>query len=117
MEEVTVVGVVVLAVVWVYPVALSMRLLSWQIEREAKTEDFQKNPLHQHRPKLARSSTYRILLDAIGDALDDVLYHGTMVTLWFVVTKAHHAPMFVVRVPAHFDDAIIDLFAIGFQTG
>jgi len=63
-----------------------------------------------------RSSKKRILLDAIGDALEDVLYHRTMVALRLVIAKAHHAPMFADGVPAHFDDAVVDLFAIGLQT-
>ena len=62
-------------------------------------------------------SPHRIFLDTIGNALNDVLYHGPMVALRFVVTKAHHSPVFVDGVPAHLDDAVIDLFAIGLHAG
>jgi hypothetical protein len=40
-----------------------------------------------------------------------------MVALWLVVAKAHHAPIFTHGVPAHFDNAVIDLFPTGLQTG
>jgi hypothetical protein len=62
-------------------------------------------------------SPHHIFLDAIGNALNDVLYHGPVVALRFVVTKAHHSPIFVDGVPAHLDDAVIDLFAIGLHAG
>jgi len=63
------------------------------------------------------SSEQHIFLDAIRDTLDYILYHRTMVALRFVVTKTHHTPMFVNRVPTNFDNAVIDLFAIGLHTG
>lgn len=40
-----------------------------------------------------------------------------MIALWLVVTKAYHAPMFAQGVPAHFDNAVIDLLPTGLQTG
>jgi hypothetical protein len=111
--EVTV--VVVVAVVRAGRVALSMRFLSWLIEQEANVIC----TYQIHRSELAHesSSTHHILLDAIGDALDNVLHYGTMIALWLVITKAHHAPTFADRIPAHFDNTVIDLFAIGFETG
>jgi hypothetical protein len=58
--------------------------------------------------------THSILLDAIGDSLDNVLHNGAVIAIRFVVTKAHHPPMFANRVPVYFDDAVVDLFAAGF---
>jgi hypothetical protein len=61
----------------------------------------------------SQNSTHRIFLDAISYALNNVLYHRAMIALWFVITKAHHAPIFTDGVPTHFDNAVIDLFAVG----
>jgi hypothetical protein len=118
MKEVTAVATAaaVVAAVQAGHVALSMRFLSSSIEQEAiKKKWFMK--ISSPRRPLGARKTYRILLDAIGDALEDVLYHRTMVALRLVIAKAHHAPMFADGVPAHFDDAVVDLFAIGLQTG
>jgi len=62
------------------------------------------------------SSKQRILLDAISNALDDILHHGTMIAMRLVVTKAHHVPIFTDSIPTYFDDAVIDLIAVGLQT-
>ena len=102
-------------------VALSTRSLSWPIEQGAKVR-FCKNKkfFRSPTPKLVHESsdsTHHILLDAIGNALNDVLYHGPMVAMRFVVTKAHHSPMFADGIPAHLDDAVIDLLAIGLHAG
>jgi len=63
-----------------------------------------------------RSSEQRVFLDAISNALDDILYHRTMIALRLVVAVAHHAPTFTDRVPIYFDNAVVDLFAIGLHT-
>lgn len=64
-----------------------------------------------------KSSTHRIFLNAISNALNNILYHRTMIALWLVITKTHHAPMFASKVPTYFDNAVVDLFAIGLQPG
>jgi len=119
-EEVVVVAVVV-AVVWVGPVAvlLSKRFLSWSIEQEANVRFCKKNNQVTHTETGPRNSnnTHHILLDTIGNALNDVLYHGPMVALRFVVTIAHHSPMFAGGIPTHLNDAVIDLFATGLHAG
>src|SRR5712691_391388 len=79
--------------------------------------DFAKIVTHTETGPRNSNSTHRILLDAIGNALNDVLYHGPMVALRFVVTIAHHSPMFADGIPAHLDDAVIDLFATGLHAG
>ena len=56
---------------------------------------------------------YGILLNAIGDALDNIVYNGAVIALRFVITKAHHPPMFANRVPMYFNDAVVDLFTTG----
>ena len=60
-----------------------------------------------------KECTHSILLNAIGDALDNVLHNRAVITMWFVVTKAHHPPMFANRVPMYFNDAVVHLFAVG----
>ena len=60
-----------------------------------------------------KKCTHSILLDAIGDRLDNVIHNRAVIAIWFVVTKTHHPPMFANRVPAYFDDAVVDLFAAG----
>jgi hypothetical protein len=112
---VVVVVVVVVAVARAGHVVPSMRFLSWLIEQEAN--EICTYQIHHSELVHESSSTHHILLDAIGDALDNVLHYGTMVALWLVITKAHHAPTFADRIPAHFDNPVIDLFTTGFQTG
>jgi hypothetical protein len=66
--------------------------------------------------QFTRVATHRILLDAIGNALEDILHHGAMIAMRFVVTKAHHVPIFTDSIPTYFDDAVVDLIAAGLQT-
>jgi hypothetical protein len=37
--------------------------------------------------------------------------------MWFVITKAHHAPMFTDSVPVYLDDAIVELLAVDLEPG
>jgi len=39
-----------------------------------------------------------------------------MIAMRLVVTKAHHVPIFTDSIPTYFDDAVIDLIAVGLQT-
>ena len=79
-----------------------------QVADGIKTIDFVRT---NHARK--KKCTHSILLDAIGDRLDNVIHNRAVITIRFVVTKAHHPPMFANRVPAYFDDAVVDLFAAG----
>jgi hypothetical protein len=114
MAEVVVLMVLVVAVVRADPVALSKLFLSRLIERAA--DGILLLIRSSRRQKPTRASTHRIFLDAISNALDNVLYHRTMVALRLVIAEAHHAPMFIDSVPAYFDNAVVDLFAIIFHT-
>ena len=53
--------------------------------------------------------THRVLLDAVGDALDDVLDDGLVVPVRLVVAEAHHAPVLPRGVPVDLGDAIVEL--------
>jgi hypothetical protein len=54
---------------------------------------------------------YRILLDSISNALDDILNYRPIVAVGFIVPKAHLAPMGNNRIPVNLDDPVVDLFA------
>jgi hypothetical protein len=108
-KEVTA-AVVVVAVVRVDHVALSKHFLSWLIERAA---DGILLLIRSSTTKAHKNSTHRIFLDAISNALDNILYYRTMIALWLVIAVAHHAPTFTNWVPTYFDNAVVDLFAIG----
>ena len=70
----------------------------------------------RHTNHAREKCAHSILLNAIGDAFDNVLHNGAVIALWFVITKAHHPPMFANGVPMYFNDTVIDLFAAGFKT-
>lgn len=108
-------AMVVVAAVWADHVALSKRFLSWLIELAADRILYSSD--HLDDDIAHRNNTHRIFLDAISNALDNILYHRTMVALWLVIAVAHHAPMFIDWVPTYFDNAVVDLFAIGLHTG
>lgn len=58
--------------------------------------------------------THLVLLDAVGDAFDDVLDDGLVVPVRLVVAEAHHAPHAALRVPVHLHDAVVELLAARF---
>jgi hypothetical protein len=60
-----------------------------------------------------RTSEQGIFLNAIGDALDNLVHNGAVIALRFVITKAHHPPMFANSIPMYFNDAVVDLFTAG----
>lgn len=58
-----------------------------------------------------RERTYNVTLNAISDTFDDVLDDALVIAVGLVITEAHHPPAFLFRVPVHFDDALVKLFA------
>lgn len=58
---------------------------------------------------------YCFFLHAVRYTLYDILDDTSMVTVWFIVPESHHSPARNCRVPVNFHDAIVDLFARGFQ--
>lgn len=63
----------------------------------------------KERREEGKKSTYDVLLDAVCDALDDVVHDGLVVPVRLVVPEAHHAPVLVLRVPMDLDHAVVEL--------
>lgn len=55
--------------------------------------------------------TYDIFLDTVSNTYDNFLHNTLMVAVKLVVSKPHHSPVVVRRVPMYFDDPVIILFA------
>jgi hypothetical protein len=54
---------------------------------------------------------YCIPLNSISNALNDILDHRPIITMGFIVPKAHLTPLRCNRVPVNLDDSIINLLA------
>ena len=59
--------------------------------------------------KMGQRDTHRVLLDSVGDALDNVVDDGFVVPVGLVIAEAHHAPVLEVGVPMDFDDTVVEL--------
>jgi hypothetical protein len=92
-------------------VASSKRFLLPQNERAADGTNHSDQCRHTNHAR--EKCAHGIFLNAIGDALDNLVHNGAVIALRFVITKAHHPPMFANSVPMYFDDAVVDLFTAG----
>jgi hypothetical protein len=66
---------------------------------------------------LWKLATHNVLLNTINDTMDDFFNDVSMISVRFVVSKAHHTPMGYTGVPSYLNGAIIDLFTCQFHSG
>ena len=64
----------------------------------------------------ADQTAYLFLLNTISNTFDDVFDDSLVVSGGLVVPEAHESPLLLHRIPMHFDNAVVQLFAGPLQT-